>query len=391
MRRKICVFTGTRAEYGLLKPLMSEIKEDEGLDLFVIVSAMHLSGEFGLTYRDIVEDGFEINEKVDTGLDSDTSIGLSASMGRGIAGISEAYSRLAPDVVVVLGDRVEAFAAAAAAMMSRIPIAHLHGGESTRGLIDEAIRHSITKMSHLHFTSVEEYRGRVIQMGEQPDKVFNVGAIGLDNIRDINLLSKEELEKDLGIKFGKYNFLVTFHPVTLEEGESGKHFRELLDALDRNAHINAIFTKANADHEGSVINRMIDEYVSENSDRSVVFTSMGQLRYLSAMRVVDAVVGNSSSGIIEAPSFGVGTINIGDRQGGRVSADSVIDCAPRKSDIIAAIEKLYSEDFQASLSDVFNPYGDGGVAKRVKDVLKSCDLANILKKVFYDISGQVKI
>jgi len=385
VKRKICIFTGTRAEYGLLRPLMQLIKKDKGLKLQLLVSGMHLSREFGLTYKDIKKDSFCISKKVGISLKSDTSIGISKSISLGIAGISKAYMQLKPDIVVILGDRFEAFSAAAAAMISRIPIAHLNGGEATFGLIDEAIRHSITKMSHLHFTSAKEYKKRVMQLGEYPDRVFNVGAIGLDNIRNLKLLSKEALEKKLGFCFNRYNLLVTFHPTTLEKNTSKKQFSELLKALDELKETNLIFTKANADTDGRVINRMIDEYVSRHRQKSVVFTSMGQLRYLSAMKYVDAVVGNSSSGIIEAPSFRIGTINIGDRQKGRIQAKSIIGCRPDTKSIRAAVRKLYSKKFQQSLKQVASPYGDGRTARRIKDVLKNYRLDNILKKSFYNI------
>ena len=305
-KRRICIFTGTRAEYGLLKPLMDEVKKDRELELQIIVSGMHLSSEFGSTYREIERDGFTINEKIDISLSSDTPIGLCKSSSLGLTKFSRAYERLKPEIVVIFGDRFEAFAAAIAAMISRIPIAHINGGESTFGLIDEAIRHSITKMSYLHFTSTEKYRKRVIQLGEDPKKIFNMGAVGLDNIKRMKLLSKKKLEKELNFKFNKYNLLVTFHPVTLENNTSGKHFQNLLDALDELKNTNIIFTKANADTDGRVINKIIDRHVLKNSHKAIVFTSMGRLKYLSTMQFVDAVVGNSSSGIREAPSFIIG-------------------------------------------------------------------------------------
>ena len=385
MKRKICVFTGTRAEYGLLKPLMDEIEKDKALCLQLIVSGMHLSSEFGSTYRQIEEDGFRIDEKVEILLSSDTAIGLSKSTGLGLISFSEAYNRLNPDIVVVLGDRFEAFAASGAALISRIPIAHLHGGEATFGLIDEAIRHCITKMSHLHFTSTEEYRNRVIQLGEAPDRVFNVGATGLDNIVELDLLGKEELESELNLKFNNRNLLVTFHPVTLERDTSKEQLGNLLAALDNLNDTHIIFTKANADTDGRAINQMIDQYVSANSHKSVVFTSMGQLRYLSTMQYVDAVVGNSSSGIVEAPSFKIGTVNIGDRQQGRIKAESIVDCEPTTEDIARALEKVLSVEFKRDVKDVINPHGDGHAAVKIKDILKNRPLGNIIKKKFYDI------
>lgn len=386
MKRKVCIFTGTRAEYGLLKPLMDEIRRDNCLELQLVVSGMHLSAEFGLTFMEIEKDGFIINEKVEILLSSDTPTGVSKSIGLGLIGFSEAYVRLKPDIIIILGDRFETFAAASAAMIARIPIAHLHGGEATEGLIDEAIRHSITKMSHLHFTSTEEYRKRVIQLGEKPSTVFNVGAIGLDNIRNLKLLSKKTLEKELNFKFNKRNLLVTFHPVTLEKNTSQKQFQNLLDVLDELKDANIIFTRTNADMNGKIINQMIDSYVSRNPLNCAVFTSMGQLKYLSTIQFVDAVVGNSSSGIIEVPSFKIGTINIGDRQKGRVRAESVIDCKPTKQQIRKAEEKIYSKGFQKQLKNVNNPYDRGKpVSENIKNKIKNTDLSNLIKKEFYNI------
>lgn len=385
MKGKICIFTGTRAEYGLLRPLMDEIKKDRAFKLQLLVSGMHLSQEFGLTYKEIEKDGFRIDEKIEILLSSDTPVGLSKSIGLGLVSFCEAYERLKPAIVVILGDRFEAFAAATAAMVSRIPIAHLNGGEATFGQIDEAIRHSITKMSHLHFTSMEEYRKKVIQLGEHPDRVFNVGAIGLDNIKKLKLLTEKTLEKQLNFKFGKHNLLVTFHPVTLEKKTSQRQFQNLLSALDGLKDTHIILTKANADTDGRVINRMIDDYVYRNPDRVAAFASMGQQKYLSTMRLVDGVVGNSSSGIVEAPSFKIGTINIGDRQKGRIRTSSIIDCRPMKENIRKAIIKLYCDKFQKLLKDVTNPYGNGNTASQIRSILKKFDGSNILKKDFYSM------
>ena len=385
MKRKICVFTGTRAEYGLLKPLMDKIKQDDSLKLQLLVSGSHVSEEFGLTYKNIENDGFFINEKVDISLDSDTPQGIIKSTGIGVREYAKAYSTLKPDILVVLGDRFEALAASVAAMILRIPIAHLHGGETTIGAIDEAIRHSITKMSYLHFVSTEQYRNRVIQLGEAPDRVFNFGAIALDNIREMNLLSKEVLEKNIRFKFNKRNLLVSFHPVTLEKNTSKKQFSDLLSILNGLKNTNIIFTKSNADAEGRTINALIGQYVMKNKRKSIVYDSMGQLNYLSAMQYVDAVVGNSSSGIIEAPSFNIGTINIGDRQKGRICAASVVNCKPNRADIQRAFGVLYSSNFQNVLKNCSNPYDKVGVSKKIKDVLKRTRIENILKKKFYDI------
>ncbi|MEW5743969.1 MAG: UDP-N-acetylglucosamine 2-epimerase [Nitrospirota bacterium] len=387
VKRKICIFSGTRAEYGLLRPLMHEINRDEGLQLQIIVSGMHLAPEFGLTYKEIEADGFQINKKVEILLSSDTSVGLAKSVGLGLISFSETLEELKPDIVVVLGDRFEALAAATAALICRVPLAHLHGGEATFGLIDEAIRHSVTKMSHLHFTSTEEYRRRVIQLGEQPERVFAVGAIGLDTVKKLRFLSKAELKRQYGIKFNKHNVLVTFHPVTLENNTSEVQFKALLRALDVQKDTTIIFTKANADMGGRIINRLIDEYVATRPEKSFAFCSLGQRGYLSTMRCVDAVVGNSSSGILEAPSLGVGTINIGRRQEGRIRATSVIDCEPTTSAIKKAIGHLYSDEFQKHLRTVQNPYGDGNTALRIKDILKKHDIKSMGKKIFFDLPG----
>lgn len=383
-KRKICIVTGTRAEYGLLYWLMKEIEADKDLELQIVVTGMHLSPEFGLTNKEIEKD-FKIDKKIEMLLSSDTSVGISKSMGLAQIGFADAYDELDPGLLIVLGDRYEIFSAVSTAMIARIPIVHLHGGETTEGAFDESIRHSITKMSHLHFTATEEYKKRVIQLGEHPSRVFNVGGMGIENIKRLKLLTKEEFEKSINFKLNKKNVLVTFHPVTLENSTAKEQFNELLDSLDKLQDTNMIFTKANSDTDGRIINSMIDEYVSKNSDKSVCFTSLGQLRYLSALQYVDAMIGNSSSGLAEAPSFNIGTINIGDRQKGRIKADSVIDCLPNKESIKEAFDKIYSEDFQSKLKNIKNPYGDGCASKKIVEVIKKIDLKNLLKKSFYDL------
>jgi len=385
MKRKICIVTGSRAEYGLLKPLIEEIKNDLNLKLQLVVTGTHLLPEFGLTYKQIEKDGFVIDEKLKIPLSSDSPSGIGKSMGLTMMNFAESCERLKPDIIVILGDRFEIFSAVAAALVARIPVAHISGGSVTEGAFDDAFRHSITKMSCLHFTSTAKYRKRVIQLGEDPKRVFKVGALGLDNIKNMNFLSRVALEKEINSKFNKRNLLVTFHPVTLENNTSKKQFQSLLDVLDELKNTNIIFTKANADTGGKTINKMIDDYASKNSHKSVAFASMGQLRYLSTMQFVDGLIGNSSSGIVEAPSFKIGTVNIGDRQKGRIKAKSLIDCSPAKKDIRAAIKKLYSKQFQLSLKKVINPYGDGKTAKRIKKVLKTYSLNGIIKKSFYDI------
>jgi len=383
--RTICIVTGSRAEYGLLYCLMKEIYDDTSLELQIIATCMHLSPEFGLTYKLIENDGFHINKKVEMLLSSDTPTGISKSIGLAMIGFGEAYAELKPNIVVLLGDRFETLCAAIAACVDRIPIAHIHGGEITQGAIDEAFRHSITKMSHLHFTATDEYKKRVIQLGENPERVFNVGGLGIDNIKKLKLLNQKEFEHSIGFKLGTKNLLITFHPVTLEEASSKEQFKNLLDALGELQDTKFIFTKPNADTEGRIIIQMIDEYVSKNSHKSVAFINLGQLRYLSALQFVDGVVGNSSSGLTEAPTFKIGTINIGDRQKGRVKAESVIDCNPKKRSILIAAEKLYSEEFQNNLINVTNPYGEGGATKKIMKVTRDKDLSGILKKRFYDI------
>lgn len=381
---KICVVTGTRAEYGLLYWLMKGIEVDPDLQLQVIVTGMHLSPEFGLTFKE-VEKSFKINKKVEMLLSSDTAVGITKSMGLAQIGFADAFEELKPDFLVVLGDRFEMFAAASAAMIARIPIAHLHGGETTEGAFDEAIRHSITKMSHLHFTATDAYRRRVIQLGESPDRVFNVGALGIENVRRLKLLSRTEFERSIGFGLGSKNLLITFHPVTLEDNSAEAQFSELLISLDELENTHLIFTKANCDVGGRVINRMIDEYVQSRRYKAVAFESLGQLRYLSALQYVDAVVGNSSSGLIEAPSFKIGTINVGGRQRGRIKANSVIDCEPYRIPLKKAFERLYSSDFQSRLVQVSNPYGDGYASEKIIETLKGRAIDSILFKQFFDL------
>lgn len=385
--RKICVFTGTRADYGLLQPLMREISQTPSLELQVIASGTHLSPEFGNTSLEIEKDGFRIDAKVDIELNSDTPEGIGKSAGLGLIDYSGTLSRLQPDLVVLLGDRYEAFAMAAAATICKIPIAHLHGGELSFGAIDEAFRHAITKMSHLHFTSTPKYRQRVIQLGEAPERVFNVGALGVENIRSLPLLDRDALEKAINFHLGEAVLLVTFHPVTLENNTAGNQFQELLLALEGFPQCKIIFTKANADMDGRVINQMIDTFVVQHPDRSCSFTSMGQLRYLSTMQQATAVVGNSSSGVIEAPSLKVPTINIGDRQKGRIKASSVIDCQPTTQAIEEALKLATSPSFQETTRKVCNPYEKKGTTAAIIRTLKEYDLNGILKKEFYDLAA----
>jgi len=363
--KKVCVITATRAEYGLLKPLMKLIKESDQLKLQVIVTGAHLSPEFGLTYKNIEDDGFRIDEKVEILLSSDTPSSIVKTMGMAMMGMADVLPRLNPDLLVILGDRYEMLAVASSATIFRIPIAHLHGGEITEGAYDDAIRHSITKMSHLHFTSTEEYKSRVIQMGENPENVFNVGAIGLDSIHVFKLLSKEELEINLDVKFKKYNYQVTFHPETLGDLSSAEQFQNLLNVIKKQEDSFFIFTKANADTDGRIINQMIDDFVKENSELSKAFSSLGSLRFLSTLKICDAIIGNSSSGILEAPSLHTATINIGNRQKGRMQASSIVNVNNSEKDISLGFEKIKDRVFQEELLKVKNPYDNGGASKEI--------------------------
>jgi GDP/UDP-N,N'-diacetylbacillosamine 2-epimerase (hydrolysing) len=385
MSSTICVVTGTRADYGLLRWVMEGIRQAPGLSLQVIATGMHLSPEFGLTYREIEKDGFVIDRKVEMLLSSDTPVGVSKSMGLGMIGFSDAIEQLKPDLMLVLGDRFEIFAAASAAMVARVPIAHLHGGETTEGAIDEAIRHAITKMSHLHFVAAEEYRRRVVQLGESPDRVFLVGGLGIDNIKRLELLDRAVLEDALDFKLGPKNLLVTFHPVTLEKSTAGQQMAELLAALDALEETHLIFTMPNADTDGRILIDMIQQFVASHPNARA-YTSLGQLRYLSCIRQVDGVVGNSSSGLTEVPSLRKGTVNIGDRQRGRLKAGSVIDCAPDRQSIADALRTLYSPEFQAGLPAVRNPYGDGSASEKVVQILQEHPLDTLLKKTFHDLA-----
>jgi len=384
--RKICVITGTRAEYGLLRWVMQGIQDDSELILQIIATGMHLSPEFGLTYQAIEQDGFQINRKVEMLTSSDTPVGIAKSMGLGVIGFADALNDLNPDLILVLGDRFEIFSAVSAALVARIPVAHLHGGEATEGLIDEAIRHAITKMSHLHFVAAEAYRQRVIQLGEQPDRVFLVGGLGIDNIKRLQLLDRDALEDSLDLKLGRKNLLVTFHPVTLETATAADQMKELLAALADLQDTHLIITLPNADTDGRTLIKMVEKFVAQHPNARA-YTSLGQLRYLSCLAYVDGVVGNSSSGLSEVPSFKKGTINIGDRQRGRLQAASIINCEPNRKSISAALEKLYSTDFQECLSRVTNPYGDAGASEAIISEVKSVTLDGLLKKRFYDLSN----
>lgn len=381
-KRKLCVVTGTRAEYGLLYWLMKEIVEDVAFELQLVVTGMHLTPEFGLTYRTIETDGFQIDAKVEMVVSSDTPVGTAKSIGLGVIGFAETFARLKPDLLIVLGDRYEMLAAAQAALVANIPIAHIAGGDTTEGAFDEAIRHSLTKMSHLHFVTHPQAAQRVRQMGENPSHIFVVGSPGIDQIKRIKLLTREQLEKEIDFAFREKNLLVTFHPVTLDTPSSVNQFRELLQALDSlDDNTGILFTKPNSDPEGRGIVSLLAEYVKTHPNAKT-YTSLGQLRYLSTVAQVDAVVGNSSSGLYEIPSFKKPTVNIGDRQKGRLSASSVIHCEPVAKEIEEAIRKAFNLD----CASVVNSYGDGKSSEciliKLKEIMNYRDL---LKKHFFEL------
>ena len=382
---KIAVVTGSRAEYGLLKPLLDAIRKDRSLKLQLLVTGMHLSPEFGLTYQQIEQDGYRIDEKVEMLLSGDTDSAIVKSTAIGMMGMADALLRLQPDWVVLLGDRFETFAAAFAAHQAKIPVAHLHGGELTEGATDDAMRHAITKMSYLHFTSTEIYRKRVIQLGESPDRVLNVGAIGLESVRTIKSLSKKELEKQLNLEFGKQNFLITYHPVTLEKQTAEQQVKQLLAALDRFPDAKLIVTMPNADADGRVIMRLLEQYEKKDPVRIKLFTSLGQLRYLSVLKQVQVVIGNSSSGIIEVPEMHIPTINIGNRQQGRVKSKTVIDSKTDSASIIKAIRQSLSLQFKQQCRSARNPYSKAGTAAAILNHIRGAGKLSSIKKKFYDL------
>lgn len=383
MTKKVAVFTGTRAEYGLLYWLLKDIQSDSDLCLQLLVSGMHLSPEFGETYRQIEKDGFKIDEKIEILLSSDSAVGTAKSMGLGVLGFADALSRLAPDVLIILGDRFEALAAAQTAMILRIPVVHLHGGEITEGAYDDAIRHAITKLSYLHATSTEESRQRVIQLGESPDRVFNVGAIGLDHLSRSYFMSVEELAESLNFPLRQPYVVVTYHPVTLADEDPVASFTALLEALDVYPEVQVILTYPNADDGGRRIIPLLKDYVAKQSQRVLAIPSLGQVRYLSAIKHAAAVVGNSSSGIIEVPSLDVPTVNIGMRQKGRLAATSVLHCDATAFAIKAALDVALSRSYKVNDEQVYNPYGQGNASQQVISMLKNMKFTSV--KSFYDV------
>ncbi len=382
--RKICFVTGTRAEYGLLSRLMRLVKEDKDLQLQVIATNMHLMPEYGETYKEIEKDGFTIDKKVYMHKPSDDAHGIISSMAEEMQGMNDALSELKPDILVLLGDRYEILVAAQVALIHRVPIAHIHGGEVTEGAFDDAIRHSVTKMSSLHFTSCEEYRHRVIQMGEHPSRVFDVGSLGVENIKAVPLMTKDELEASLDFKIDTQTILVTYHPVTLG-GDPAKDIREFLDALDQFKDLKVIFTMPNSDTGRDAIALAVENYVEKHSNRAMAYTSLGLKRYLSTLQFVKAAVGNSSSGIIEVPSFGIPTLNIGDRQKGRLASKSVVNCGTSKDEVIAGLKLCLSEEMQKAAKTYENPYAKPDTANLIYQELKNVVLAGLNLKTFYDL------
>ncbi|MEQ8314078.1 MAG: UDP-N-acetylglucosamine 2-epimerase [Gammaproteobacteria bacterium] len=384
--KRVSVVTGTRAEYGLLKATILKIRESPALKLRLIVTGSHLSPNHGLTYKEIESDKIKIDNKIELELTSDTPVSITKSMALAMTGFAEEFEQNPADVLLLLGDRFETFAAATAATIARLPVAHIHGGESTEGVIDEAFRHSITKMSHLHFVSTEEYRKRVIQLGENPDNVHVVGALGVAALAKAELLDRKEIESRLNFRFGRNNLLVTYHPVTLETESAETQILSLLKALDCLQDVHCIFTMPNADTDSRIIAKLVEEYVLKRADRCISIESLGQQLYFSCLEQVDGVLGNSSSGIIEAPSFGKGTINIGDRQKGRIKAASVIDADADTTSILNALGELYSEQFQTSLQNVDNPYDHGDSCEKILDLITGTDFSKLLKKKFHDLN-----
>lgn len=381
--RRVCVITGSRAEYGILRTLIQAIKDEPGLELQVIATNQHLSKRQGETYREIERDGFTIDWKVPMADDEaeDCANNTAKSVGRGVQGFADAFDALRPDLLVILGDRYEMLAAASAALIYRIPIAHLHGGEITEGAFDDAIRHCITKMSHLHFTSTEEYRRRVIQLGEQPERVFYVGALGVENVMKTQTIEKSELEQSLNFRITERTLLVTYHPVTLSDMSSEVQIVNLLKALDEYRDYNIIFTYSNSDTDSRIIIKRIEEYVERNRERCMFVPSLGQRRYFSALRYVKAVVGNSSSGILEVPSFGIPTLDIGERQRGRIAAESVLHCGYSVEEIREGLKRVLAYEPH----EIDNPYYKEGTCRAIVDVIKGYPLDNIIMKRFYDI------
>ncbi|APJ04560.1 UDP-N-acetylglucosamine 2-epimerase [Silvanigrella aquatica] len=398
MKKNICVVTGSRAEYGLLYWIMNYFNHDADINLQIIVTGMHMSPEFGDTYKQIEADGYKISYKVEMLLSSDTKSAITKSIGLGVIGFADAFENLKPDLLIVLGDRFEILSAVQSAVIYQIPVVHIHGGEITEGSVDDSFRHAITKMSHIHFVATEEYRKRVIQMGESPKTVFNFGAPGLDSIHKLNYFNQSELEESLGIKLGKINFLVTFHPVSIFSQEQNiNSVKELLDALKRYPDAKIIFTKTNSDAFGRTMNKLLEDFVEENSSHCVIHSSLGHKRYLCLLRFVNVMIGNSSSAFIEAPVFNLPAVNIGCREQGRIESPSIISCHDKKEDILKAIDRALSAEFKKSIEFQPLPYGKGGdnslkICNHLKSILFDPDFSasDFIKKKFFDLEVSVK-
>ena len=386
--RKICVVTGTRAEYGLLSRLMRIIKESAETQLQLVVTNMHLCLKYGETFREIESDGFNIDclvPIIDETVENGGSVETVMEMSRGLQGYAKAFDKLKPDMILILGDRYEMLAVAETALIMRIPIAHISGGAISEGAFDDSIRHSITKMSQLHFTETEEYRRRVIQLGEQPDRVFNVGALGVENIKKLPLFSKEEIEKDVGFTITDNTILVTYHPATLGERTAKEDIDDFIAAIEERIDLRVIFTMPNSDTGSQFIIEAINKFVANNLERAKAFKSLGVVRYLSVMRQVAAVVGNSSSGLVEVPSFGIPTLNIGDRQKGRLTATSVYNCASDKRSILKGLDVVLSKSFREESRRTQNPYDKNNTAEEVYKVISTYPIDRLNQKPFYDI------
>ena len=382
--RKVAVFTGSRAVFGLLRWIMEEIRASHSLELQTIVSGTHLSPQHGETWKEIAAEGFEISESIPMLISANGDVATTKSMALALMGLAESFERLQPDVLVILGDRYETFAAAQAAMLARIPIAHIHGGEKTEGAIDEAIRHSISKMSHFHFVAAENFKDRIIQLGEDPNSIWVVGASGLDNIERVRRLSKKQLEKNLGFRLKSPTVAFTYHPVTLEKKSSGAEVKRVLDTLLEYTET-IVITGVNADPGANEIRDVISGYLNTNQERVYFVENLGTKRYLSLLAHSDVVVGNSSSGILEAPSLGTPTVDIGDRQKGRPTGPSILHCSPNKVSIQTALKKALGREHQKISARKESPYGTPGAAKRICEVLEHVDLSGVLKKSFYDL------
>lgn len=385
MTRRVCILTGTRAEYGLLKGVIEGVRDHPALELSLVVTGAHLSAEHGMTVSEIEADGFPIDERIEILGEGDDPVEVARAMGLVLSSLGAALARIAPDILVLLGDRYEILAAASAALVATIPVAHIAGGELTKGAIDDAVRHAVTKLSHLHFVAAEPYRDRVVQLGEDPARVFTVGGPGSDALGRITPMDRDELERSLDFRLRARNLLVTFHPPTLDPGSAQGQMQVMLDALDAlGDSTGLIFTMPNADSGGRALARLLEDWVATRP-HACLFASLGHRRYLSAMAVVDGVVGNSSSGLAEAPSFGIGTVNIGDRQAGRLRAPSVIDCAPERHAIAEALGRLFSPDFQDIAQARANPYGGGDTAREIVRILAEYPLEGLVRKRFHDL------